>query len=91
MLEKIVTDEGRHKIEAMLEDLGISHLNVVQRIANLYSEEILKKLLLSQQRCVVRLHVMNAFNLSQRDFSSASDPYLLLSCGSTVYNERKNY
>ena len=29
MLEKIVTDEGRHKIEAMLEDLGISHLNVV--------------------------------------------------------------
>ena len=48
MLEKIVTDEGRQKIEAMLEDLGISHLNVVQRIANLYSEEILKKLLLSQ-------------------------------------------
>ena len=47
MLEKIVSDEGRHKIEAMLEDLGISHLNVVQRIANLYSEEILKKLLLS--------------------------------------------
>ena len=75
----------------MLEDLGIGHLNVVWRISNLYSEEILKKLLLSQLKCVVRLHILNAFNLSQRDFSSASDPYLLLSCGNTIYNERKNY
>jgi hypothetical protein len=75
----------------MLEDLGIGHLNVVRRISNLYSEEILKKLLLSQLKCVVRLHILNAFNLSQRDFSSSSDPYLLLSCGNTVYNERKNY
>lgn len=44
---KLLTTEGRHIIEMQLEDLGIAHLKVVECITDLYSEDILKKLLLS--------------------------------------------
>jgi len=45
--KKLLTDEGRRLFEDQLEELGIAHLDIVKHIGNLYSEDILKKLLLS--------------------------------------------
>ena len=48
-------------------------------------------MLLSQQKCLIRLYLISAFNLSSRDNGSESDPYFIVSCGSKVYNERDSY
>ena len=46
-LEKLDTMEGRQKFELSLEPLGITHLNITQHLANLESDETLKRLLLA--------------------------------------------
>lgn len=40
---------------------------------------------------IVRVYVIEGFNLSSRDIGSESDPYLKLKCGNKVYDERDNY
>ncbi len=91
IIELLGTSEGRQKFELHSERLGITHLRLSEHIRDLYSEDILKKLLLSQQKCIIRVNIISAFNLSQRDFASASDPYLILTCGNNVVNEKKDY
>jgi myoferlin len=48
-------------------------------------------MLLAQTKCIVRLYVISAFNLSSRDNGGESDPYLLLTLGNKTYNERDHY
>jgi Ca2+-dependent lipid-binding protein len=47
--------------------------------------------MMNDTKCIVRLYVISAYNLSSRDNGSDSDPYLLLNLGNKVYNERENY
>jgi len=60
-------------------------------LANLESDEILKRALLASTKCLIRLYMIEAFDLSSRDSGSASDPYLYLTCNDKVYNEREFY
>lgn len=46
---------------------------------------------MSKTKSLVRLYVIEGFNFSQRDIGSFSDPYLKLTCGKKVYNEKDNY
>lgn len=46
-LEKMDTMEGRQKFEHEMVDLGIAHLNITQHLANLESDETLKRLLMA--------------------------------------------
>lgn len=39
----------------------------------------------------VRVYMLSGFNMAKRDLFSKSDPYLILKCGKTEYNERDNY
>ena len=48
-------------------------------------------MLLQSTKCIVRVYMIGAFNLSSRDNGSESDPYLIISCGNRIYNERDNY
>jgi Ca2+-dependent lipid-binding protein len=41
--------------------------------------------------CVVDLYVLKAFDLASRDLGSQSDPYLKITAGDTVFDERENY
>ena len=43
-------------------------------------EEITKQLLVKQE-CLVRLYIIDAFDLAQRDERSLSDPYVLIKLG----------
>ena len=52
---------------------------------------MLKRLLLTKSKCLIRLYVISAYDLSSRDNGSPSDPYLYISLGDKVYNERDNY
>jgi len=81
----------RRKFEQEMRKIDCSHLNITHHLANLESDEILKRALLAQTKCIVRLYMISAFDLSSRDNGSPSDPYLYLKCNNTVYNERDNY
>ena len=48
-------------------------------------------MLLHQQKCTIKVYIIDAFNLSSRDNGSESDPYLILNCGNRTYNEKENY
>lgn len=40
---------------------------------------------------IVRVYMIEGFDLASRDIGGFSDPYLKLKCGNKVYDERKNY
>ena len=81
----------RRKLDRKFRDMDIDHLNIVGHLANLESDEILKRALLAQVKCVVRVYFISAFDLASRDNSSPSDPYLYLQCNNKIVNERSNY
>lgn len=66
-LEKLDTMEGRNKFEASIASLGISHLKITKHLANLESDEMLKRMLLSDTKCLVRIYMISGFDLSSRD------------------------
>jgi len=39
----------------------------------------------------VRLYMIEGFNFAQKSMFSASDPFLIIRCGKTIFNERENY
>ena len=90
-MDKLDSMEGRQKMELELEKLGISHLRITKHLADLESDVILNRLLCAQTKCIVRVYVIDAFNLSSRDNGSDSDPYLILACNGFTYNERAIY
>jgi hypothetical protein len=90
-LEDLVTADARKMFKLQLRQLNLSHLDILTHVANIQSEDILKRQLLETNKCVVRLYVIEAFNLSSRDNGSASDPYLYIKLNRKIVNERNNY
>mmetsp|Transcript_15455 Transcript_15455/g.26147 ORF Transcript_15455/g.26147 Transcript_15455/m.26147 type:complete len:262 (+) Transcript_15455:392-1177(+) len=90
-IEQLSDAMERRKFESELRKIDLSHLNITKHLANLESDEILKRSLLAQTKCIVRLYMISAYDLSSRDNGSPSDPYLYLTCNNKIYNERSNY
>mmetsp|Transcript_4050 Transcript_4050/g.3879 ORF Transcript_4050/g.3879 Transcript_4050/m.3879 type:complete len:713 (+) Transcript_4050:1971-4109(+) len=49
------------------------------------------KSLLVKTDVLVRVYVLNAFNLAQKDLASPSDPFIKISLGKNSIDDRKNY
>jgi hypothetical protein len=45
-LEKLDSFEGRQEIRQSIETLGVGHLDIVQKLADIESDEIIRRLLL---------------------------------------------
>lgn len=86
-LEKLETIEGRYQIKEQLDPLQVNHLNIVNILADIESDVILKRMLLKTQKCIVRIYMIEGFDLASRDMGGFSDPYLILKLGKKVYNE----
>ena len=69
----------------------MAHLEITKHLANLESDNILKRALLAQTKCLVRLYCISAYDLASRDNDSPSDPYLKIECNGKIYDERDNY
>ena len=78
-------------MENEFKKIGVEHLKITERLANLGSEYFLKRSTLTSTRCNVRLYMISAHSLSSRDDFSPSDPYLFVSCNGKTFNERDNY
>lgn len=77
-VESLSNAMERRKLDKQFRDMDIDHLDVASHLANLESDEILKRALLAQIKCIVRVYFISAFDLASRDNSSPSDPYLYL-------------
>lgn len=83
--------EGRMELRLALEPLQVNHLGIVKRLADIESDVILKRMLLKTSKMIVRIYMIEGFDLASRDIGGFSDPYLILKCGAKKYNDRKNY
>ena len=90
-LDKLETIEGREELEMQMEPFGIRHLKITKILADIQSDVILQRLLLTQTKCVVRCYMISAYDLASRDVGGFSDPYIKIKCGDTVFNERDKY
>jgi hypothetical protein len=87
-LDKLDSQEGRMKFRLQMEQLGVAHLNITKHLSNMQTGDTLKRLLLGKNKCIVRLYVISAYDLSSRDNGSDSDPYLNITLGNKTINER---
>lgn len=72
--------------------LKIKHLNILKTITDVQSDEIIKRLLISETKTLMRVFIVGAYGLAQRDNDSDSDPFTILQLGNIkTYNERENY
>ena len=53
--------------------------------------EAISKLLVKKSDCLIRVYIIDALDLVQKDSDGASDPYLRLKLGSRIIDDRKNY
>lgn len=90
-LDKLDTIEGREEIELQMEPMGIRHLKITKVLADIQSDVILQRMLLTQNKCVVRAYMISAYDLASRDIGGFSDPYIKMRCGEIEFNERDNY
>ena len=90
-VEALSSAMERRKLMSKMRRIDVAHLEITKHLANLESDEILKRQLLAQNKCIVRLYMISAFDLASRDSGSASDPYLYIQCNNKIYNERDIY
>jgi len=56
-------------------------------LADIESDEILRRMLLTEAKCVVRVYMISGFDLASRDIGGFSDPYLILKIGNKIVSE----
>ena len=83
--------EQRGRFSRMMDDLGIGALNLASYFVENSIEDQISRLMLSKTKAIVRVYMIEGFNFANKDIGGASDPYLVLTCGKKVYNERDNY
>ena len=74
-----------------LEEIGVSHLEIIKSLIDIQQQDTFKRLLLNKTKTIVRLYVISAYDLAKRDIGSDSDPYLKITLGNKVVNERDVY
>jgi hypothetical protein len=90
-LDSLETMEGRAEMKNALEPLQVNHLNIVEKLADIESDVILKRMLLKKCKAIVRVYMVEGKDLASRDMGGFSDPYCILRLGPKKFDDRKNY
>jgi len=72
-------------------EMKLTHLQIMRKIVDVQSDEIIKRLLMQVSKCSVRVYIVRAFNLAARDNDSPSDPYVKVILGEEVRDDRENW
>jgi len=87
----ILNPEGRALFRELMASMKLTHLQIMRKIVDVQSDEIIKRLLMQEQKCSVRVYIVRAYNLAARDNDSPSDPYVKLILGDQERGDRDNY
>ena len=87
----ILNQEGRAMFKTLMKKMKLTHLQIIRKIVDVQSDEIIKRLLMQEQKCEVRVYIVRAYNLAARDNDSPSDPYVKVTLGDEVRDDRENY
>ena len=87
----VLNAEGRATFKELMRAMKLTHLQIIRKIVDVQSDEIIKRLLMQEQKCDVRVYVVRAYNLAARDNDSPSDPYIKVSLGDSVFDCRDDH
>ena len=82
------------ELSDVIEELDPKTMDLIGNSAkqlNKELDEILRRMLLTETKQVVRAYMISGFDFASRDIGGFSDPYLRLTIGKKTYNEKKNY
>ena len=74
-----------------MRSMRLTHLQILRKVVDVQSDEIIKRLLMQETKTNVRIYVVRAFNLAARDSDSPSDPYVKVILGDEVRDDRDNH
>jgi hypothetical protein len=73
-------------------DLNMKNEREIMKMeSTLRTYDKLSQRFLNSRNCLVRIYIVDAYNVQSRDNDSPSDPYIKLVLGKQVINERENY
>jgi hypothetical protein len=87
----ILNAEGRSLFKGLMREMKLSHLQILRKVVDVQSDEIIKRLLMQETKNNVRVYMIRAFNLAERDNDSPSDPYVKVILGEDVRDDRENW
>ena len=90
-LELLDNLEGRRQLNRQIAPLGVGHLDIIQKLADIESDEILRRQLQGQAQCLIRIYCVSGYDFASRDAGGFSDTYLFIKCGTRHLDERKHY
>jgi len=79
------------KFKDLMKSMKLKHLQILRKIVDVQSDEIIKRLLMQETKTNVRVYIVRAFNLAARDTDSPSDPYVKVTLGNDVRDDRENH
>lgn len=79
------------KFKELMTSMKLTHLQILRKIVDVQSDEIIKRLLMQETKTNVRVYIVRAFNLAARDTDSPSDPYVKVILGEDERDDRKNH
>ena len=79
------------KLNTYLVDAGVGSLKLDELMAEYIFSSSLAQRLNELVKCKARCYILEGFNFARRDLFSDSDPYLIVKCGNSVFNEQKDY
>ena len=90
-MEEINSQEALERFRLKLDGMNVESAILCEFLKDSSYDEIIKKQLLQQTQCKIQLYMLEGFDFASRDVGSFSDPYLIITCGNRVVNERDNY
>lgn len=90
-LEKLETYEGKKKFLTKLKKMGLGEEQIMEYMQKQSYSSAITRALMQRKQTLVRLYVIEGFDLASRDVGSFSDPYLQIVYGNKTISERDSY
>ena len=83
--------ENKKKLKKLVIDSQLEYLDIVNILSAQDRYSTMSKKLLVPTKCILRVYIIEAFGLPDKDNGSGSDPYLVLKLGGKRINDRDNH
>jgi len=88
---KLSSAEGKEMFAAKLQQMECENLQIARYFSTINYQEELARLMMIKTNCCVRVYVLDAEELPEKDVGGSCDPYIKLSLNDESFDERDNY